>query len=180
MNSILLLGSSFIRKINLQRLNSLRDYTIANHGISRLTSNMLLTPKYISCFNNNNYSPKFIVFYCGNNDLFLGVDKKVVCNNIRQFIDILIGLYPNTKIIIISIIKSPRNKELMLLQSIDYINSYLSNIRSNCSSSTFSNVFYININRQIHNHYDSDNIHLNAKGYDIVSRILNEFFITHS
>ena len=180
MNSILLLGSSFIRKMNLQKLNPY-DYNIVNRGISRLTTDNLFESNYISRLdNNNNNSPKFIVFYCGNNDLVLGVDKKVVCDNITLFINILGGLYTNSKIIILSIIKSPRNRELRLFNQIDYINSYLCNIRSHCSSSsTSSNVFYININRQIHNHYDSDNIHLNKTGYDILARILNEFFITH-
>ena len=161
-SNILLIGSSFIKKMDLRG-----DYTIVNHGISRLTTEKLLDPAYISSITNN-FIPSCIVFYCGNNDLIRDVDKKIICENIGKFLIMISSIYPRSKIIVIGLLLSPLLVGLKKTYDISYINSYLRGF-------SLQRVSYININKQVYRHYDADNIHLNKTGYAILNQILQHY-----
>jgi len=173
MDYILLLGSSFIKRMkkNLLKKNKYltEKYKILNYGISRQRTDMILDKKYINKLMKisplyqieNKNKIKYIIFYCGNTDLVHTIDKIEVYKNIIKMIDMLNTLFPESKVLILSILKSPRNKLYNLYKDIDYINNHLYNMYKSSS-----NNIYININRQIRNHYDLDNIHLNEEGYN--------------
>ena len=168
MRNILLLGSSFIKRI--PELGLGHNFSIVNNGIYGVTTDIMVKHMYIR---ENVYSQKnfeYIVFYCGDNDLTNGVNKKTVCVNIAKFINILRELYPNSKIIVISLLKSPLHKSLGLIPDIEYINVYLYNM---CK--IYSNMFYININRKMNNQYETDKTHLNSSGYEIVKYMLRQY-----
>jgi lysophospholipase L1-like esterase len=171
-SNIILIGSSFIKKMNLNGdLNGDGDgdYNIINHGISRLTTQKLLDPTYISSISHS-FIPRTIVFYCGNNDLIQGVDKKIICENITRFLYVISTIYPTSKILIIGLLLSPLHVKLNKTNDIHYINSYLRRI--SLDRVLYS---YINVNRQVSNYYSLDNIHLNKKGYAILNQILYSY-----
>jgi lysophospholipase L1-like esterase len=158
---ILLLGSSFIKKMDF----NVKNYKIINQGISRLTTEKLF---YLDIL--HNHIPSHIIFYCGNNDLILGIDKKIVYKNLKKFINILLNIYPTSKIIIIGLLLSPLHIMFNKKNDIYYINYNLYKY-----SNKLNNVYFININSQVKNYYSSDKIHLNKKGYAIVYDILRYY-----
>jgi lysophospholipase L1-like esterase len=160
MKNILLIGSSIIYRF---RNCKIKNYNIINKGISGLITN-----KFDKKFDTNQ-KYDYMILYCGNNDIKKNIDKKEVVTNIEQYIDKFQKIFPNTKIIILSILTSPRNHELNLIDDIQYINQKLKKI---------NNIYYLNINRQLTNKkYYYDNIHLNNDGYEKLNNLLNKLII---
>jgi lysophospholipase L1-like esterase len=159
MKTVLLVGSSIISKYkNIM----IENYNIINNGVSGLMTSQLNI--------NNNDEYDYMIFYCGNNDLKKNINKNEIVSNIEKYIYKFKKQFPNTKIIILSILFSPKNYELNLIDKIRYINNKLKNI---------DNIYYLNINRQLSNKkYYSDGTHFNYMGYkklnDILSNIIDE------
>jgi len=56
-----------------------------------------------------NYNPKYIIYYCGGNDIKNNFMKEYIFNNIKLFYSKINSIYKsNIKIIILSIIKIPK------------------------------------------------------------------------
>jgi lysophospholipase L1-like esterase len=174
-DSILLLGSSIIKKWN-NPLHLLK-MIIINKGISRLVTRNLLSKKYLSKLYLRKH-PKYIVIYIGGNDMQYTNDKLDIdnvyldksLNNISVFINILQKMFNNSKIIFISVIKSPYMYENNKIKNINYFNKKLSKI---CKLE--KNVIYVNVNRYLDNKmifYD-DKIHLNEHGYAIMDKCIS-------
>lgn len=69
-NTILLIGSSTIRKWKNFTLHG-KNVQIINKGISELTTKSLVLTKYTDYITSGiTRHPKYIVFYCGINDVF--------------------------------------------------------------------------------------------------------------
>lgn len=155
MKNILLLGSSIIMNYKKCKIH---NYNIINKGIAGYTVNEIPLK--------NNFNPKYMIFYCGNNDLKNNITSTQVILDIQNFINKFQELYPDTKIIILSILLSPKNHQLNLIDDIQYINSHLKKINK---------IKYININREISHkkYYIEDDVHLNIFGYEKLNKILN-------
>jgi lysophospholipase L1-like esterase len=163
---ILLLGSSIIKHWKNFTTNNKND-EVTNMGISGLmTSNL---PKYLEKIPSIN--PEYILFYCGGNDLLRNFNKNNVVNNIQLCLDNLLIKFPNSKIIVISLIKSP----IMYngkIKDIDYINNGIRRYSNN-----HSNTIYINVNRILCNKdfFMEDGLHLNDLGYKKMNTKLHTF-----
>jgi lysophospholipase L1-like esterase len=179
MKNILLLGSSIIYlfkecKINNYQPHSgdkvLRTCNIINKGILGLKMNRMLSKSYFdkNIISSNKYD--YMIFYCGNNDLKQGIDPTEIVKNIKLFIKNFQQLYPKTKIIIISILFSPKNYKLNLIDDIRYINQNLKKI---------DDILYINVNRELSHkkYYTKDDVHLNLDGYNKLNSILQKIVI---
>lgn len=163
---ILLLGSSIIRKWKNFTANQ-KNEEIINMGISGLkTSNL---PKYLEKI--PNIHPEYILFYCGGNDLLHNGNKHDVVNNIKMGLDNLVIKFPKSKIIVISLIKSP----IMYngkINDIDYINNSI-----RIYSKIIHNIQYVNVNRILCNKdfFMEDGLHLNDLGYEKMNTKLQTF-----
>ena len=174
-NSILLLGGSIIKKWNTLKISN-KKYVIINKGISRLVTKNLLSKKYLEKLYVQK-CPKYIIICVGSNDMKytsndLTIDKVYLdksLNNIILFINILKKMFNNSKIIFISLIKSPYMYENNKIKNINYFNKKLFKI---CKLE--KNVIYVNLNRYLDNKiYFYDKMHLNEYGYDIINKNIN-------
>ena len=165
---ILLLGSSIIRKWK-NFITNQKNEEIINMGISGLkTSNL---PKYLEKI--PNIHPEYILFYCGGNDLLCNLNKNDIANNLQSFLDDLVIKFPKSKIIVISVIKSP----IMYhgkINDIDYINPH-----STSTDLGDINIQYVNVNRILCDKafFMEDGLHLNDSGYEKMNIKLHAFFI---
>lgn len=166
---VLLLGSSIIKHWK----NFTTNYTneeIINMGKSGLVTSNL--PKYLDKIPYIN--PEYILFYCGGNDLLRKFDKTNILNNLQSFLDDLLTKFPKSKIIVISLIKSP----IMYngkINDIDYINNSIRKY-----SKMFNNIQYVNVNKILSKKefFMEDGLHLNEIGYEKMNTKIYTFFTT--
>jgi lysophospholipase L1-like esterase len=158
---VVLIGSSIISRWNLTNILGFKK--IKNNGISGLfTEDLFKTNLDFS-------NPKYIIFYCGGNDLRNNISPYIIINNINQYLEFLRKQYPNTMIILLSILISDFMKHLKKESNI------ISKMYKELSNKYPNNIIYINVNRKINknpDYYDSDGIHLNRKGYDKLQNII--------
>jgi lysophospholipase L1-like esterase len=169
-NTILLIGSSTIRKWKDFTLHGKNEQTI-NRGISELTTTDLLSTKYTDYITSDiRQKPKYIVFYCGINDMFDNIANKTIINNTRVFLTELHKIFPSSKIIVISLIKSPKTYKESKTEDINYINNRL---RDFCSIKT-PYLHYVNVNKELTlstiNYFMNDGFHLNELGYEKINK----------
>ena len=165
---VLLLGSSILKHWK----NFTTNYTneeVINMGKSGLVTSNL--PKYLEKIPSIN--PEYILFYCGGNDLLRKFDKTNILNNLQSFLDDLLTKFPKSKIIVISLIKSP----IMYngkINDIDYINNSIRKYSNN-----HSNTIYVNVNKILSKKefFMEDGLHLNEIGYEKMNTKLYTFFI---
>jgi lysophospholipase L1-like esterase len=174
-NTILLLGSSTIEKWKHFSFHIKNEYVI-NKGISGLTTSSLLSNNYFDYITNGiTRKPKYIVFYCGINDVFDNAYNnktmnKTIIKNIRIFLQELHKIFPTTRIIVISLIKSPKTYNANKIEDINYINNRL---RDFCSIKT-PYLHYINVNKELQSstidYFMNDGFHLNEQGYEKINK----------
>lgn len=174
-NTILLIGSSTIRKWKNFTLHG-KNVQIINKGISELTTKSLVLTKYTDYITSGiTRHPKYIVFYCGINDVFDTVyNNKTIIKNVRVFLTELHKIFPSSKIIVISLIKSPKTYKESKTEDINYINNRL---RDFCSIKT-PYLQYVNVNRELTsstiNYFMNDGFHLNEIGYEKINKKIVE------
>ena len=174
-NTILLIGSSSIRKWNNFTLHS-KNEQIINRGISELTTTDLLSSNYTDYITSGiRRPPKYIIFYCGINDVFDNLcDNKTIIKNTRVFLTELHKIFPSSKIIVISLIKSPKTYNANKTEDINYINN---RIRDFCSIKT-PYLHYVNVNRELQslttNYFMNDGFHLNELGNEKMNKKIVE------
>ena len=157
-HDVVLLGSSIISKWKLNHIFGFNK--IKNNGIPGLFTKNLF--KIHHDFTN----PKYIIFYCGGNDLRNHISYSIIIHNTNKYIEFLMTQYPNTKIILLSVLMSPS----MINIIIEPINKWYHDI-----AIKYPNHFlYINVNTIMnkHDYYKSDGIHLNQIGYDKLQNTL--------
>jgi len=178
-NSILLLGSSTIKKWKHFTLTHItfKNELVINRGVSKLTTSSLLTNNYFDFITNginNKQQPKYIVFYCGINDIHANVENKQIINNSRLFLHKLHKTFTNSRIIVISLIKSPRIYKEKKIEDVNYVNN---KIRDYCSIKT-PYLHYINVNKELNsstiNYFMNDGFHLNELGYEKMNKKILE------
>jgi lysophospholipase L1-like esterase len=117
-------------------------------------------PKYLEKI--PSIKPEYIIFYCGGNDLLGNINEKNIVNNIELCLDDLLTKFPKSKIIVISLIKSPimYNGKIKI---IDYINNSIRKYSNN-----HSNTIYVNVNKILSKKefFMEDGLHLNTIGYE--------------
>ena len=165
---VLLLGSSIIRNWKNFTTNQENEEVI-NMGKSGLVIANL--PKYLEKI--PNIDPEYILFYCGGNDLLRNINEKDILNNLQSFLDGLLTKFPKSKIIVISLIKSP----IMYDGKIKYIDYINNSIRK--YSKMFHNIQYMNVNRILcdKDFFTEDGLHLNEIGYEKMNTKVYTFFI---
>jgi lysophospholipase L1-like esterase len=163
----LLLGSSTIENWkhfhipNQPQRNIIKNI---NRGIRGLTTSELFSNQYTNHITKGiRQDPTYIIFYCGINDIFDKVGNRIIVTNLRMFLEQLIGLFPKSKIVFISLIKSPKTYIEKKNSDIDYVNNHM---RVVCSG-LGNQIQYVNVNRGLSDrHFMDDHFHLNATGYE--------------
>jgi lysophospholipase L1-like esterase len=163
---ILLLGSSIIKHWKNFTMNQ-QNEEVLNMGKSGLiTSNL---SSYLDKI--PDITPEYIIFYCGTNDILRSFNKNDIVNNLQLCLDNLLKKYPDSIIIVISLIKSP----IMYngkLNEIDYINNSIRKY-----SKMFHNIQYMDVNRILCNinFFAEDKLHLTPIGYEKMNNRLHRF-----
>lgn len=158
---VVLIGSSIISRWKLYNIFGFKN--IKNNGISGLLTNDLF--KTHLDFSN----PKYIIYYCGGNDLRYNISPYIIIHNTNKYLEFMITKYPNTIFILLSIFMS--NTIIKDIQNeVNIINKWY-NIISNKYQ---NNIIYVNVIQKIihKDDYDSDGIHLNHIGYDKLKNII--------
>ena len=173
-NTILLVGSSTIRKWNNFTLHIKNEQSI-NCAVSELTTTDLLTNKYFDYITNGlSEQPKYIIFYCGINDVFNNIDNKTTVKNTRFFLTELHKIFPKSRIIVISLIKSPKTYNEFKIEDVNYINN---RVRDFCSIKT-PYLHYVNVNKELQSvsvdYFMNDGFHLNELGYEKMNKKIVE------
>ena len=153
----------------------LPNENIINKGISSMTTRYLLTNEYIEYICKNiEIHPKYIVFYCGINDIFVPTENKLIVNNIRLFLDETHKIFTKSKIIVISLIKSPKVYKKRKTEDVNYINN---KIRDYCSTMT-PYLHYVNVNKELYTsngrYFAKDDFHVNELGYEKINKKIVE------
>jgi len=165
--SVLVVGSSIPNRWkNLQIYNN--NYNIINKAIGRYTTQHLLSDNYLNKLKIN--LPKYIIYYCGGNDIKKGYDINQIINNVIEFRNILMNKYKNSIYIVISIIKSPLMFKRNKIKEINFFNSQLKKL------SHKHNFVYLEINdgwNKMKQFYINDLNHPNILGYNIMNIKLN-------
>jgi lysophospholipase L1-like esterase len=158
MNKILLVGSSIMYQFQNCKI---QNYEIVNVGLPSL-----ITPN-LNTIMIENESYNYMIFYCGNNDLKKNINKNEIVTNIKNYIYDFKHNFVKTNIIILSILTSPKNYELELIDDIQYINYELEKI---------NDIYYLDITTELlDKNYYYDDVHLNIDGYTKLNTILNIF-----
>jgi lysophospholipase L1-like esterase len=172
MKKILLIGSSIIQQF---RNCTIQNYHVINKGVSGLvTAN-------IRKINIDNERYDYMFFYCGNNDLKKKVDKKEAIRNMEKYLYEFRQNFTNTHIAFLSLLTSPNNHQLQLIDDVLYINKKMkekSAKQQSCSKcfSTINDFAYIDINKELSNQkYYYDDVHLNDEGYHKLNIILDNY-----
>lgn len=171
-NTILLLGSSTISKWKKFTLK-LENENVINKGVSSLLTNDLFTHEYMQ--NIKNVEPNYIIFYCGINDVLKNIDNKTIIANVELFLEKLHCTFCNSKIIVLSLIKSPKIYKKNKIENVDYINNKLWKFCT-IKSTIYT---YLNVNKELHNSkYYDDELHVNEMGYEkITKKIIENIYI---
>ncbi len=182
-NNILLFGSSIIKKwANPPMIN--KKTIIINKGMAGYITKNLLETKYLQdIFLLKKYNPKYIIIYCGSNDIRkytnnkLDIDYNLLndsYSNILLFINIIKKIFKNSTIILISIIKSPLMYELNKISNINYFNKKLLNYVAH-----EKNILYVDVNKDLDNkvkYFEKDKLHLNYDGYEKMNKNIYKLF----
>ena len=167
-NSIVFVGSSSIR--GWPTAEYFPDLPIINRGFggSHISDiNYFINETVLK------YSPKLIVFYAGENDIYFRKTSQIILEDFISFTNQVNSQLPNTKIIFISIKPSP--KRWVLWNEMKKANQLIHNY-----SKKNPGLYYVNIaslmlnNKELPKHslFLSDKLHMNNKGYDLWSEVL--------
>ena len=135
---------------------------IVNKGISGLHTKELLSDKVMRILELDP-QPKYLFFYCGTNDIVSNVTSLDIAYNLQKFLQKISRLYPNTTIIVLSLIKSPKLVEFGKTNQIDFVNTAL---RKFCKKN--DNMVFINVNLLLNDsnkYFLKDGVHLSSLGY---------------
>jgi lysophospholipase L1-like esterase len=98
------------------------------------------------------------------------MENKTIIKNIRIFLQELHKIFPSSRIIVISLIKSPKTYKENKIEDVNYINNRL---RDYCSIKP-PYLHYVNVNRELQslttNYFMNDGFHLNELGYEKINK----------
>ena len=173
---VFLVGSSIVQRWD--NFSNVSKKIIFNFGVSRFITNNILQKEYLkSLVVGKKYSngiehliyPEYLIYYCGNNDLLHDINPNIIIKNIKKFLLYAKKMFKDkTKIVYLSLLKSPKKYILGHENLIDYINY---NILLFCNKHNF---IYIELNFLLNakNDYLKDGVHLTNKGYNKINNLL--------
>ena len=174
---ILLIGSSILKNWrHLSKICQQNNYHIINNAVGGSTTDYqlysiddLIIP----------YNPSVIIWYCGSNDINNNTQVYKILLNTIKWVNKVSYIYPNCKILLLSIIKAPQKYIDNHIYNIDLINTFIMK-----KISHHKNVIYIDINKYlcfdnqpILNYYKKDNLHLKNSTYKLLSNIILDYII---
>lgn len=166
---ILLIGSSII--YNWKNIKKkFNDKKIINLGKGGLKTDDILDKIYFDKI--LLYKPKYIIYYCGGNDITNNISNENIYKNIIKFYKKIFKIFGNDiKIIFLSIIKSPEKRLLNKINDITFVNNKIKNF---CQ---LNNVLYVNINNELKSTklFKDDLNHLNNLGYDKINNKILQY-----
>ena len=177
----LLIGSSTIENWKHFHIPNQHNKTRnINRGIRGLTTSELFSNQYTKHITKGiHQDPTYIIFYCGINDIFDKVGNRIIVTNLCMFLEKLVGLFPKSKIVFLSLIKSPRIYTEKKILEIDYVNNHM---RDMCSGFG-SRIQYVNVNRGLSSsdlYFMDDHFHLNETGYEKINQKICQIIDTIS
>ncbi|MEM7395092.1 MAG: M1 family aminopeptidase, partial [Verrucomicrobiota bacterium] len=170
---ILFTGSSSIRTwTSLEK--DMAGYTVLNRGFggSQISDVLHYFDRIVTP-----YKPSKIAFYCGENDLHKGKSVETVVNDFKTFARRVHEMNPETPIYFISVKPSPKR----WASNPQYVEANR-HIRSFCE--TDARLVYLDMasamlgedGKPLPDIWKDDQLHLNAKGYEIWTPILRKAF----
>ncbi|MEM9859001.1 MAG: GDSL-type esterase/lipase family protein, partial [Bacteroidota bacterium] len=121
-----------------------------------------------------------IVLYAGDNDLGTGVPELEILTNVKQLLEKIKLKYGAIPVAIISVKPSPDRKYLET--AIKSLNRKLLGLASNDECCSFIDIYskMLDTKGEIRPElYLEDELHINAKGYEIWKRIIKDHLIKH-
>ena len=175
-NAILFVGSSSIRKWEDVQ-SYFPDKIVINRGFggSELTdairyANDIIIP----------YHPKQIVIYSGENDLAYSdsITPAIVLSRFRKLFNIIRSAMPNVSVIFVSIKPSPSRARLMpgMVETNRLVKQFLQSKKK----TVFIDVYYKMLDKDgqpMKGIFESDNLHMNAKGYHIWQKAIAPYLL---
>ena len=174
-DSVLFAGSSSIRgwETNIY----FKDFPVINRGFG---GSQISDINYFADRMVLPYKPKIIVFYAGDNDVAAGKTPQIILNDYKKFVSIVHKELPETKIIFISI--KPSSSRWSMWVTMKEAN----NLIEQYSQSNPNLIYFDGAGPLLNsegkpddNLFKSDKLHLNEKGYEIWTKLLNPI-IVHS
>ena len=169
-DAVLFVGSSSVRLWSTQKY--FPELTVINRGFggSQVSDLLNYYDRIVL-----KYSPRLIVLYSGDNDLAANKTPEVVFNDFKTFINRTHKSLPNTPVIVLSV-KTCKARASML-DGIQKVNSMLNSLVSSDSK-----LIYLDLGAALlkedgqpdESFFKQDQLHLNPKGYQIWSDILNK------
>jgi lysophospholipase L1-like esterase len=124
------------------------------------------------------YNPKQVVIYAGENDIAYSdsVTSEMVLNRVKSLFYLLRGMYPDISIVYVSIKPSVARQEMM--PRMEAANKMIKKFLSNEKNAAFVNVYdkmLLPNGKPDPAIFKEDNLHMNAKGYDIWKKALEPY-----
>ena len=175
-HAILFLGSSSFRKWEDVQ-SYFPDYPIINRGFGGST-----IPDAIRYVDDIvfPYQPKQILIYEGDNDLAASdkITPDSVLNRFEKLFTLIREKLPNTSIAFVAIKPSPSRQKLM--PKMQQANSLVKDFLKNKKNTAFIDVYHKMLNKDgnpIQDIFLEDNLHMNAKGYDIWQKAIQPYLL---
>lgn len=169
---ILMIGSSIMKKWTNPNFINYPSYI--NLGVSRFKTDDIIKSNYLDLI--EKFNPKYIIYYCGGNDIEKKIQVNNIIINIVKFIKFVYNNFnPDVKIIFISIIISPKKIKNQLESKINLLNKMIEKICLKINKSFRSNkLIYFEINDLLNDSdYTKDLNHLLSKAYDKINFRIN-------
>ena len=120
-----------------------------------------------------NYNPKAIVFFCGTNDLAALKSPTETFSDFKEFYSMVKKELPGTKLIVIGV--KPTIAREYLIQEEKEFNNLISNLAAEEDSLTYVSVWnpmLTNEGKADPKLFVEDGLHINAKGYEIWTKLV--------
>jgi lysophospholipase L1-like esterase len=126
------------------------------------------------------YKPKQILIYCGDNDLASSdtITPAIVLKRFQQFFSIIRAQHPKARVTFVAIKPSPSREKLMT--KMEETNLLIENFLKKKRRTSFIDVYHAMLlanGKPDPSLFLSDNLHMNAKGYAIWTKIIEPYLI---
>lgn len=165
---IVFVGSSSIRLWDLKK--SFPDLPVINRGFggSEVSDSVRYVDRIVI-----KYKPRTIVFYAGDNDIAHGESPEQVASDVREFVAKVREKLPETTILFLSI--KPSGARANLREKQERANALIRQLAEDDQRFKFVDVGRVLLDRNgvpRPELFLEDQLHLNAKGYDLWNEIL--------
>ncbi len=175
-NAILFVGSSSFRKWQ-DVATYFPNYTIINRGFGGSTLPDMIRYEQDIIFP---YHPKQIVIYCGENDVASSdtISAQIVFDRFKKLYLDIRAVMPNVPVLFVSLKPSPSRWQMRdrMMGANKLIKKYLTK-KSNAAFVSVWNDMLGADGKSIPNIFETDNLHMNAKGYAIWQKLIEPYLL---